>query len=205
SLVNILFVESEKVRGLIARASSGEGTLRDALGRFILAGMDVPARLLGIYVTAKAADIPQSVERVRALAGRGLEGDRYAAGIGTFSDRPGRRDVTLIESEMLEAYQQQSGDKLSAAQARRNLLTQGVRLNDLVGREFKVGAVRLRGLRLSEPCTHLMRLTHPGTLRGLVHRGGLVAEVLCDGELAVGDKIEETGEERVADGGRDQG
>ena len=179
--------------------------MRDALGRFILAGMDVPARLLGIYVTAKAADIPQSVERVRALAGRGLEGDRYAAGIGTFSDRPGRRDVTLIESEMLEAYQQQSGDKLSAAEARRNLLTQGVRLNDLVGREFKVGAVCLRGLRLSEPCTHLMRLTHPGTLRGLVHRGGLVAEVLCDGELAVGDKIEETGEERVADGGRDQG
>jgi MOSC domain-containing protein YiiM len=167
--------------------------------------MHVPARLLGIYVAAQATDMPQSVERVRALAGRGLEGDRYAAGIGTFSERPGRRDVTLIESEALEAYRRQSGQELSAAEVRRNLLTQGVRLNDLVGREFQVGAVRLRGLRLSEPCTHLMRLTHPGTLRGLVHRGGLVAEVLCDGELAVGDKIEERSEERVAGGGRDRG
>ena len=182
------------------RDSGGGSIINFGSITWMVGDPDCPA-----YVTAKAADIPQSVERVRALAGRGLEGDRYAAGIGTFSDRPGRRDVTLIESEMLEAYQQQSGDKLSAAEARRNLLTQGVRLNDLVGREFKVGAVRLRGLRLSEPCTHLMRLTHPGTLRGLVHRGGLVAEVLCDGELAVGDKIEETGEERVADGGRDQG
>ena len=121
----------------------------------------------------QAAELPQSVERVRALAGRGLEGDRYAAGIGTFSERPGKRDVTLIESETLEAYTRESGQKLSAAEARRNLLTQGVRLNDLVGCEFQVGTVRLRGLRLSEPCTHLMRLTHPGTLRGLVHRGGL--------------------------------
>lgn len=151
--------------------------------------MDVPARLLGIYVAAQAGELPQSVERVRAVAGRGLEGDRYAAGIGTFSVRPGKRDVTLIESEVLEAYVRESGRMLSAADVRRNLLTRGVRLNDLVGCEFQVGVVRLRGLRLSEPCTHLMRLTHPETLRGLVHRGGLVAEVLCDGELAVGDRI----------------
>jgi MOSC domain-containing protein YiiM len=153
--------------------------------------MDVPGRLIGIYVAAQTAELPRSVERAWALAGRGLEGDRYAAGIGTFSDRPGRRDVTLIESEALEAYARESGRKLSAAAARRNLLTQGVRLNDLVGREFQVGAVRLRGLRLSEPCTHLMRLTHPETLRGLVHRGGLIAEVLNDAEVAVGDRIEE--------------
>lgn len=170
----------------------GDGALRAASGRRILAAMDVSARLIGIYVAAQAAELPRSVERVRALAGRGLEGDRYAAGIGTFSDRPGNRDVTLIESEVLEAYARESGRKLSAAEARRNLVTQGVRLNDLVGREFQVGAVRLRGLRLSEPCTHLMRLTHPETLRGLVHRGGLVAEVLCDGELGVGDGIEES-------------
>ena len=154
--------------------------------------MDIPGRLIGIYVAAQAAELPRSVERVWALAGRGLEGDRYAAGIGTFSDRPGKRDVTLIESEALEAYEREGGRKLSAAEARRNLLTHGVCLNDLVGREFQVGAVRLRGLRLSEPCAHLMRLTHPETLRGLVHRGGLVAEVLCNGELAVGDRIKES-------------
>ena len=103
--------------------------------------MHIPARLLGIYVAAKAAEMPRSVERIRALAGRGLEGDRYAAGIGTFSERSGKRDVTLIESETLEAYTRESGQKLSAAEARRNLLTQGVRLNDLVGREFQVGVV----------------------------------------------------------------
>ena len=173
----------------VTLTSSRDGTLRGAPGRFILVAMNVPERLLGIYLAAKAGELPQSVERVWALAGRGLEGDRYAAGIGTFSDRPGKRDVTLIESEVLEAYARESGQKLSAAEARRNLLTQGVRLNNLVGCEFQVGVVRLRGLRLSEPCTHLMRLTHPETLRGLVHRGGLVAEVLCDGELAVGDRI----------------
>lgn len=146
-------------------------------------------RLLGIFVAAKAAAPAQSVERVRAVAGRGLESDRYAAGTGTFSDRPGKRDVTLIESEALEAYERENDRKLSAAEARRNLLTQGVRLNDLVGREFQVGPVWLRGLRLCEPCTHLARLTHPETLPGCVHRGGLTAEVLNDAELKVGDEI----------------
>lgn len=159
--------------------------------------MNARAQLLGIYVAAQAGELPRSLERLQALTGRGLEGDRYEAGGGTFSDRPGKRDVTLIESEALEAYERESGKKLSAAESRRNLLTQGVRLNDLVGREFQVGVVRLRGLRLSEPCTHLMRLTHPETLRGLVHRGGLVAEVLSDGELRVGDRIVEELEAEV--------
>ena len=145
--------------------------------------------MLGIYVAARAEEPPQSLKRVRALAGRGLEGDRYAAMKGTFSDRPGNRDVTLIETEVLAAYERESGKKLSAMESRRNLLTEGVRLNDLVGREFQVGAVRLRGLRLSEPCTHLARLTHPETLSGLVHRCGLIAEVLNDGELKVGDSV----------------
>ncbi len=149
------------------------------------------ARLLGIYVAHQAAELPHAVERVRALAGRGLEGDRYAAESGTFSENPGKRDVTLIEAEALAAYERETGKKLSAAESRRNLLTEGVQLNDLVGREFQVGAVRLRGLRLSEPCTHLARLTHPETLAGLVRRGGLVAEILNDGELQVGDEISE--------------
>ena len=148
------------------------------------------ARLLGIYVAAQAAAPTLSLERVRARKGLGLEGDRYAVMKGTFSDRQGKRDVTLIESEVLASYEHESGRKLSGAESRRNLLTKGVRLNGLVGREFRVGAVRLLGLRLSEPCTHLMRMTHPETLRGLVHRGGLIAEVLCDGELKVGDEIE---------------
>jgi len=156
-----------------------------------LAATNQAARLLGIYLASEAKELPRSVERARVLAGRGLEGDRYAAGIGTFSSNPGKRDLTLIETEVLAAYEQESGKKLSAAESRRNLLTEGVRLNDLVGRTFQVGPVRMRGLRLSEPCTHLARLTHPEALPGLVHRGGLIAEVLNDGELQVGDEIRE--------------
>lgn len=150
--------------------------------------MNPPARLLGIYI---AAELPHTVERVRAVAGHGLEGDRYAEGAGTFSGNPGKRDVTLIEAEALESYERESGKKLSAAQARRNLLTEGVRLNAFVGSEFQVGAVRLRGLRLSEPCTHLASLTHPETLTGMAGRAGLIAEILNDGELQVGDEISE--------------
>jgi len=151
--------------------------------------MTIDGRLIAIHVCARPGEPLQSLSQVRVIPGRGLAGDRYAQGIGTFSDRPGKRDVTLIESEVLENYQHETGKKLSAAESRRNLLTEGVRLNELIDQEFQVGPVRMRGLRLSDPCTHLMRLTHPETLRGLVHRGGLIAEILNDGELTVGDRI----------------
>ncbi len=151
----------------------------------------IEGQLIGIHVCPRPGETLQPLNKVEVIPGRGLTGDRYAAGIGTFSDRPGKRDVTLIESEVLENYRATTGKKLSAAESRRNLLTKGVRLNDLVGQEFQVGPVRMRGLRLSEPCTHLGRLTHPETLRGLVHRSGLIAEILSNGEIAVGDRISE--------------
>jgi MOSC domain-containing protein YiiM len=149
--------------------------------------------VVAIHIASKAKELPHAVRRVRALPGRGLDGDRYAAGIGTFSNHKGQRDVSLIESEAIEAFERESGTSLSAAESRRNVLTRGVRLNDLVGKEFRVGKVRMRGLRLCEPCTHLVRLTYPGTLRGLVHRGGLYAAILNEGELAVGDSIDGLG------------
>ena len=151
--------------------------------------MMTDGQLIGIHVCAHAGEKLKPLSQVRLIPGRGLAGDRYAAGIGTFSDRPGKRDVTLIESEVLENYRSETGKELTAAESRRNLHTRGVRLNALVGHEFQVGRVRMRGLRLSEPCTHLVRLTHPETLRGLVHRGGLIAEILSEGEIAVGDRI----------------
>lgn len=154
--------------------------------------MTTAARLLAIYVAPSGSAPACPVPRARALAGRGLEGDRYALGRGTFSGRPGGRDVTLIETEALAEFAREYPQVLDPAASRRNLLTQGVRLNDLVGREFMVGGVALRGLRLCEPCTHLARLTVPEVLPGLVHRGGLYAEVLRDGDLAVGDLIETT-------------
>lgn len=147
------------------------------------------AVLAAIYISPVAGALPDSVQRVRALAGRGLEGDRYAVGCGTFSANSGQRDVTLIEAEMLDQFGRDYGHLLDAAQSRRNLLTRGVRLNELVGRDFLVGAVPMRGLRLCEPCTHLARLTLSPVLPGLVHCGGLYAQILADGELTVGDSI----------------
>jgi MOSC domain-containing protein YiiM len=153
------------------------------------------AILEAIYISPSATTLPHSVQSVRALAGRGLEGDRYALGCGTFSASPGQREVSLIEAEELDRFVREYGHRLDAAQSRRNLLTRGVRLNGLVGCSFLVGSVPMRGLRLCEPCAHLGRLTTAPVLPGLVHRGGLSAEILQDGDLAVGDSISIGGEE----------
>lgn len=144
-----------------------------------------------ILISATASGEIQSVGSARAITGRGLEGDRYVVNAGTFSEKPGTgRQVTLIEAEAIEAYVAEFGESLTTAEARRNLVTRGVRLNDLVGREFNVGAVRILGCRLCEPCNHLVRLTgKPRTLTGLAGRGGLRAEILSDGVIHVGDRI----------------
>jgi MOSC domain-containing protein YiiM len=133
----------------------------------------MPAHLAAIYISSLASVLPHAVQSVQAIAGVGLEGDRYALGVGTFSDYPGGRQVTLIEEEALEAFTADCGRELTAAQARRNLVTSGVRLNDLVGVTFRIGNVTFRGLGLCEPCTHLAKLTFDQTLPGLVHSGGL--------------------------------
>jgi hypothetical protein len=132
---------------------------------------------------AEAAGV--TTVRVGAQAGRGLEGDRYFEQRGTFSNQHARgHDLTLIEAEALEAL------ALSPEQARRNVVTRGIDLNALVGKRFTVGGVECFGQRLCEPCAHLERLVgRPGTLRALVHRAGLRADVLSDGKLAVGDEI----------------
>jgi len=143
-----------------------------------------------IAVAGAAEQEPVLVDRVRALAGRGLEGDRYAKGAGTFSGGTGDgRALTLIEGEVLDAMQLPDGSRLGPAEARRNLVTRGISLNPLVGRRFTVGEVECEGRRLCEPCAHLQRLTSPGVLRGLVHRGGLRADVLSDGVIEVGSAV----------------
>jgi hypothetical protein len=136
-----------------------------------------------IHIAPAAAEPPRAVERARAVAGRGLEGDRYFAGEGTFSDWPGGRDLTLIEAEAAEAAGLEPGE------ARRNVVVRGVDLNALVGRRFRVGPVECEGLEEAPPCNHLAKLTRPDVLRALAGRGGLRAAILSGGEIAVGDPV----------------
>jgi MOSC domain-containing protein YiiM len=148
--------------------------------------------LVSIHIAREAAGPMELLSSVRAVPGRGLDGDRYAAGEGSFSKMGGTgREVTLIASEMIELLERESGIRLKPGDARRNLVTRNVALNDLVGKTFKVGAVRMKGIRLAEPCEHLQRLTQPGVTRGLAHRAGLRAILLDEGVLSVGDEIRE--------------
>jgi MOSC domain-containing protein YiiM len=147
--------------------------------------------VVSIHIAPEAGLPMETVPEARAIAGRGLEGDRYTLGIGYYSNTPdpGGRELTLIETETLEALTA-LGVKLSAAETRRNVATAGVPLNHLVGREFRVGAVRLHGTRLCEPCKHLEGLTQAGAMLALLHRGGLRAQILNDGIIRVGDTIQ---------------
>jgi hypothetical protein len=125
-----------------------------------------------------------------AVAGCGLGGDRYERGAGTFSNPEGRGyDLTLVEAEALEDLAA-GGVELEPAEARRNLVVRGIALDGLIGKRFRVGKVECFGQRRCEPCAHLERLTRPGVLRGLAHRGGLRADVLSDGEIKAGDRVE---------------
>ena len=143
-----------------------------------------------IHITAVAAEPTVAVEEARAVAGKGLEGDRYFDGKGSWSSTPGTgRQLTLIELETIEALERDYDTRIEPGQARRNVVTRGVALNHLVGREFSVGAVRLRGMRLNEPCSHLASLTDEKVKQGLVHRGGLRADIVSGGVIRVGDAV----------------
>jgi MOSC domain-containing protein YiiM len=144
-----------------------------------------------INLSPEKARLPEPVDSVEVLPGQGPVGDRY------FSEVPKERqgkDLTLVEAEALEGLREDTGIELSAAEVRRNVLTRGIGLNDLVGKRFRVGEVECEGVELNEPCKHLESLTEPGVLRGLVHRGGLRANVLRGGTISVGDPVEPLGE-----------
>jgi MOSC domain-containing protein YiiM len=146
----------------------------------------VSGRVEGIFIGPKKYELPASVERARAVAGSGLEGNRYFYD----GDAPPGRALTLIAAEALEEGAAESGIELGAAESRRNVLTKGVDLNALVGVRFRVGDVECVGVELCEPCTTLEGLTRPGVIKAYVHRAGLNADILTDGEIAVGDAVE---------------
>src|SRR3712207_8087849 len=132
----------------------------------------------------------RTVSAAEAVEGGGLLGDRYERGAGTFSNPRGRGyDLTQVEAEALEELSAK-GVELAPAEARRNLVVRGIALDDFIGRRFRVGEVECFGQRRCEPLPPLERLTQPGVLRGLVHRGGLRTDVLSDGEIRIGDRVE---------------
>jgi MOSC domain-containing protein YiiM len=138
----------------------------------------MPGSVEGINIAREQSALPHAVEAIEVTE-EGVVGDRYG----------GSRDLTLIEAEALEAFLAETGIELSHAESRRQVLTRGIHLNDLVGERFTVGEVECLGRELCEPCNHLQSLTRQGVLRGMVHRAGLNADIVRGGRIAVGDRV----------------
>ena len=144
-------------------------------------------KVISITITPVAESPLQSVDEVRAVPGRGLEGDRYF-------DHPRMEpkcELTLVEAEAIEAFRSEFKIDFGLEGTRRNVITRGVPLNHLVGKEFWIGDVKARGIQLCEPCATLQRLSHPKVLPGLIHRGGLRAQILTEGLIRVGETVRE--------------
>ena len=146
----------------------------------------------GIFLVGAKGAERDAVERVRVVAGRGPEGDRHFRGARARPNEEGMgRDLTLIEAEALEGLAAGAGIELEAGEHLRNVVTRGVSLDDLIGRPFRVGDVRCVGVEPCHPCRRLERHTgRSGLLKGLAGRGGLRADVVRGGEIAVGDVVE---------------
>ena len=142
-----------------------------------------------IHIAPQKAAPVEPVESVNVIAGRGVEGDRkfgeHAPGDG--------RDLTLIPAESLETLESEHGIALQPGESRRQVTTRGIDVHDLVGRRFTVGSVEAVGIELCEPCSHLEKLTQKGVMRGLVHRAGINADVVSDGQIALGDEVVDLG------------
>ena len=143
----------------------------------------MPGQVEAIRISPEHEQLPEPVDSVE-VTGEGVTGDRYF----------GRGDITLVEAEALEAFREDSGIELSHAEIRRQVLTSGIRLNDLLGKRFRVGGVEAVGAEWCEPCNHIEGLTYPGVLKGMVHRAGLRADVVQPGRIAVGDEVAEVSE-----------
>lgn len=144
----------------------------------------------GIFIASNFGDDTISVEQVTLIPGKGIEGDRYFGKLAKPGQekKPGR-ELTLIQSEVLQLIREQAGIDITPAETRRNILTKGISLNDLVGQDFSIGEVQLHGVRLCEPCQYLADRTDPRLLTALVHRGGLRADILTAGTIHVNDLI----------------
>lgn len=182
--------------GLVFGPQDVDAAAPEIIGGWVLAPLRTPSltdlppapavtgTVAALLVAPRATAAMERIDVAQAHAGRGLEGDRYFAAAGTFSDPAGTgHDLTLVEAEALDAL------GVTPEEARRNVVTRGIDLDQLVGRRFRIGDVECLGRRRCEPCAHLERLTAPGALRALVHRGGLRADVLTSGQITVGATV----------------
>ena len=140
----------------------------------------MPGRVEAIRIAPEHEQLPEPVDSIE-VSSEGLPGDRYF----------GRGDITLVEAEALDAFRDETGISLSHAEIRRQVLTSGVRLNDLLGKRFRVGEVEAVGAEWCEPCNHIQSITRPGVLKGMVHRAGLRADIVQPGTISVGDEVDE--------------
>lgn len=149
-------------------------------------------KVAGIYITSMASAPMREVASAIAVAGKGLEGDRYAAGVGFYSPNPtteGARELTLIEQEEIEALRSDGGVEVAAVETRRNVATRDVRLGELLGMRFNIGPVMCEGVRDCPPCAHLDELTGKHLMPLLVRSGGLRARIVEGGTISAGDEI----------------
>ena len=152
-------------------------------------------RIEAIHVSPIAGAPMEARQRVRLLAGRGIEGDRYAEGTGHWSPIRRRGDsLTLIAAEALAEVNATYGLGVTDVDTRRNVTVRGIDLEATLGRELVVGGVRVRVARRCEPCQYLEGLLDRDVLIPLVHKAGVRVEILEDGEIAVGDEVRLAGE-----------
>ena len=152
------------------------------------------ATIRSLHIAPQAGEPMASVASAQLEAGRGVVGDRYYQEQGTFSEKlKGRPDkeVTLIEAEQIDAFNRLNAIALDAGQFRRNVVTEGIALNDLVGKRFMLGDCELEGIRLCEPCTHLAKMLGPHILEQLAHKAGLRARIVSSGTVAPGAAVHE--------------
>lgn len=155
-----------------------------------VSGISAHAVVEAIHIVTEKRGNPKPMSEVTAIAGIGLEWDRYAAATGSYSNWPGNHALTLIEAEGLEFLRDHCGFDLTAGRHRRNITTRGIRLNKLVGKQFRVGSVLCEGYELAHPCAHLEWLTNkPGLVKQMMGRGGLRARILEGGLIQVGNEI----------------
>jgi MOSC domain-containing protein YiiM len=162
--------------------------------------------LTEIWLSPSAAAPMRRVSDAELVAGRGVRGDRYALGGGTWADYPDlEKQVTLIDAEDVAAMARETGSVLAAGATRRNLVTSGLALPKLVGGWFAVGEALLFGMKRCPPCTHLERLTGLRLVRAMAYRGGINAAVFVGSTIREGDFVRPVSDQEAAERGAPTG